>query len=124
MNREVFLSLLALDAYNRGYGQNVLLNNSDGNFGVAEGGRRIGTATIIQQSDVDQGDPGVAAGFYAIAYNWDGRTVIAYRGTNFEINWSINDFLESPVVRDAWNGWLFGGGLAGANDNRALACAA
>lgn len=29
MNRDVFLSLLALDAYNRGYGQNVLLRKDD-----------------------------------------------------------------------------------------------
>lgn len=37
MNREVFLSLLALDAYNRGYGRNVFANGNaiDGSEGVS-----------------------------------------------------------------------------------------
>jgi hypothetical protein len=44
MNRDVFLSLLALDAYNRGYGRGVFANGSatDEN----ESGRKIGNATI------------------------------------------------------------------------------
>ena len=121
MNPDVFLSLLALDSYNRGYGQNVLLNSGDSMVDQNEAGRKIGSATII---DVPLPSGSVAAGFYAIAYNWDGRTVIAYRGTNFEINWSISDFLESPVVRDAWNGHSLGRGLAGANDNSAFERAA
>lgn len=45
MNRDVFLSLLALDSYNRGYGQNVLLNSGDSTIGQDEAGRRIGVAT-------------------------------------------------------------------------------
>lgn len=113
MNREVFLSLLALDSYNRGYGQNVGLVDGDGSSGINELGRRIGNAQIVAQSDVDPDTSGVAAGFYGIAYNWEGQTVISYRGTNFEINWSISDFLNSPAVQDAWNGWS-----VGANDNR------
>lgn len=49
MNREVFLSLLALDSYNRGYGQSVLTNSSDELSGVNQLGRTIGNATIIEQ---------------------------------------------------------------------------
>lgn len=110
MNRDVFLSLLALDAYNRGYGANI--------GGQSESGE-IGNASIITRPSIfgQQADAVLqswqAAGFYAIAYNWDGQTVISYRGTNFEINWSISDFLNSPAVQDAWNGWSLG-----ANDNR------
>jgi len=80
MNQDVFLSLLALDAYNRGYGRNVFVNGSATN--EAEGGLKIGNATVL----IDANDPeglARAAGFYAIAYDWNGETVISYRGTNF-----------------------------------------
>lgn len=80
MNREVFLSLLALDSYNRGYGQNVVLNSGDSTAGQDEAGRKIGNATVI---DVPLPSGSIAAGFYAIAYNWNGETIISYRGTNF-----------------------------------------
>lgn len=83
MNREVFLSLLALDAYNRGYGQAVVTTDGDTNSGVDELDRRIGTARVSAQSDVDPDTDGVNAGFYAIAYEWNNETVISYRGTNF-----------------------------------------
>ena len=83
MNREVFLALLALDAYNRGYSQNLKIVSGDGDSGVSEDGRRLGIAAIISQSDTRQGLPGVDAGFYAIAYDWNGETIISFRGTNF-----------------------------------------
>ena len=74
MNRDVFLSLLALDAYNRGYGAGVNLDPAT----------TIGTATIGEDAETLLG-PGIAeaAGFYAIAYNWNGETIISFRGTNF-----------------------------------------
>lgn len=102
MNRDVFLSILAMDSYNRGYGANV--------GGLSQSGG-IGTATIGINAD-DPAGVAQSAGFYAIAYNWNGQKVISYRGTNFEINWSISDFLNSPAVRDAWNGWSVGGGFS------------
>ncbi len=107
MNQDVFLSLLALDSYNRGYGANLELGPAT----------QIGNAQIGENAETLIA-PGVAqaAGFYAIAYNWNGQTVISYRGTNFEIDWSISDFLNSPAVRDAWGGWSLGGALV-ANDN-------
>lgn len=73
MNPDVFLSLLALDSYNRGYGQNV---GGLGNTGM------IGNATILAQSDINEGSAEVEAGFYAIAYDWNGQTIISYRGTD------------------------------------------
>ena len=87
MNRDVFLSLLALDAYNRGYGQGILLNEGDSTAGQDEIGRRIGNATVIAD-DITQS--AVAAGFYTIAYEWrnpcDGqlKTIISYRGTSYK----------------------------------------
>jgi len=83
MNRDVFLSLLALDAYNRGYGQNVLVNLGDSTTGQDEIGRFIGSAQIIEQRINSEAQ---ASGFYAIAYDWNGETVISYRGTNFPNN--------------------------------------
>ena len=80
MNREVFLSLLALDAYNRGYGQTLVLNGGDTTSGVNELNRLIGSARVAAQDITDEAQ---AAGFYAIAYDWNGETVISYRGTNF-----------------------------------------
>jgi hypothetical protein len=34
----------------------------------------------LQQSNIDPNADPVKAGFYGIAYNWNGQTVIAYRG--------------------------------------------
>ena len=78
MNNDVFLSLLALDAYNRGYGQNVLLNDTDDFAGQNELGRSIGNASITFQNISLQAQ---AAGFYASANDWNGETIISYRGT-------------------------------------------
>jgi hypothetical protein len=77
MNRDVFLSLSALDSYNSGSGQNI--------NGLAASGA-IGTASIRTDSRIlgssASGRLDAAAGFYAIAYEWNGVTVISYRGTN------------------------------------------
>ena len=81
MNRDVFLSLLALDSYNRGYGRNVFANGLATEGSEAE--RHIGTATIL---NVDLPAGSEAAGFYAIAYDWNGDAVISHRGTNFDFN--------------------------------------
>lgn len=81
MNREVFLSLLAMDAYNRGVG--ALVGDLENIPNVS----RVGTATVRTDSDRLFGQDAVSAGFYAIAYEWNNNgineTVISYRGTNF-----------------------------------------
>ena len=102
MNRDVFLSLLALDSYNRGYGFNVELRPSG----------QIGTAEIGDDAETIL-DPGVAeaAGFYAIAYSWQGQTIISYRGTNFEFA-SAAEFINSPLYNDVFGGWTLGGGFS------------
>ncbi len=82
MNRDVFLSLLALDAYNRGYGQGVLLERGDSVDGQDESGRQIGNAVVLRDANDAEG-VARAAGFYAIAYEWNGETVISYSGTDF-----------------------------------------
>jgi hypothetical protein len=74
---DLFRAILAMDAYNRGY-----------NLGIAGlGGLNtgIGLATVKQDSRIldTEGNAGVdqAASFFAQAYTWNGKTVIAYRGT-------------------------------------------
>jgi hypothetical protein len=69
MDQDVFPALLALDSYNRGYHPGI--------DGLA--GNSIGEATIVRTDD----DPDAQdIGFYAIAYSWNGETIISYRGTD------------------------------------------
>ncbi|QYU68928.1 hypothetical protein J4558_01960 [Leptolyngbya sp. 15MV] len=99
MNQELFLSLLALDSYNREYDANLPVN-----------GDRIGNARVLDREafSVDETQYAVwqAAGFYAIAYEWNGETVISYRGTDNPSLWPNSDI---------WNGWTLGGGFADAS---------
>ena len=95
MNREVFLSILAMDSYQRGYA--VGIKN------IA--GAKIGKAKISRQSDVRQGSTEVTSGFYALSYVLDeswagipaGATVISYRGTDFDSG--------IQLFRDVTLGW-------------------
>jgi hypothetical protein len=91
MNRDVFLSLLALDSYNRGYGEVVFTQPRGGGAVQNEAGRTIGNATIV---DVPLPQGSLAAGFYAIAYDWNGETVISYRGTNV-----LHHFVAPDLIR-------------------------
>ena len=130
MNRDLFLSILALDSYNRGYDSGLSgLSNLIGT--------RIGNATI-KADDVSQ--KAKDAGFYAVAYEWDGKTVISYRGTDglddvykgwtTGLGWTDQDqanlaleFYQAATERDPFayeiptdiilTGHSLGGGLAG-----------
>ncbi|WP_454184797.1 hypothetical protein [Porphyrobacter sp. MBR-49] len=85
-DRNLFLSILAMDSYNRAYGQGVILNAGDSDAGQAEAGRKLGKATIL---NVDLPSGAMPAGFYAIAYDMTGvegfaagEKVISCRGTD------------------------------------------
>jgi hypothetical protein len=67
VSNDLFLAILSLDAYNRGYNSGVNMN------GTAIGNAQLSTGSGITGQDV---------GFYAQAYNWDGTKVISYRGTD------------------------------------------
>lgn len=79
MNRDLFLAILSMDSYNRGYGPSLIV------FGPNNAGQSIGNAIV---KDIPlQADP-EAVGFYGLAYDvsvvagfTDGETVIAYRGS-------------------------------------------
>jgi Ca2+-binding RTX toxin-like protein len=111
LNTNVFQAILAMDSYNRGYGANV--NGLSQTLGTM-----IGTASIIRNAE-DAAGVAEAAGFYASAYNWNGSKVISYRGTNFDYSLdSVEAFVNSPAVRDAWNGWSLGAGFAPASQGQ------
>ena len=85
ISKDLFLAILSMDAYNRGYGA-----------GVTIAGDSIGLASIINRTAVGVGAPEYQdwqdAGFYAVAYEMDADVgegadrllagQISYRGTN------------------------------------------
>ncbi len=76
ISKDLFLSILSMDAYNRSYGQGITGLSDATNTG-------IGTARIRATSDSDPTSPEVAAGFYAVAYDDPTYgTIISYRGTD------------------------------------------
>ncbi|HQU29583.1 MAG TPA: hypothetical protein PKZ24_10480 [Nitrospirales bacterium] len=72
---ELMYAILAMDAYNRGYNPGIGELSDDI-------GTQIGTATISNRSSSDPNGPAFASGFYAVAYEWNGETIISYRGTD------------------------------------------
>ena len=88
ISKDLFLSILSMDAYNRGYNPGIS-NLSDGP------GAQIGTATVFSASSSDPASPEFATSFYALAYTIGagveialGTTVISFRATD-EIQYEI-----------------------------------
>lgn len=78
MNSDLFLAILSMDSYNRGYGSGVSGLNETG---------RLGNATL-KAATTEQKSGWESAGFYALSYTIDdasvsglaaGTTVISYR---------------------------------------------
>lgn len=68
------LAVLSMDSYNRGYGEGIV--------GLGGLNSQIGSATLVDESDIAENSVGVNAGFYAAAYEVDGEIVISFRGTD------------------------------------------
>jgi hypothetical protein len=87
MSKDLFLSILSMDAYNRGYNPGIA-----GLSDAVDTG--IGNAKILRTSDSTPGSPEVDASFYGLAYKLtqsvgtpgnqiaSGTTIISYRGTD------------------------------------------
>lgn len=75
MNRDLFLAILALDSYNRGYGQRLAGLSDNGKLGRAE---ILYGSEVLLTDELDRKD--IPADFYAVAYEWNGETIISYRG--------------------------------------------
>ena len=92
-NRDaLFLSILAMDSYNRGYDVAVL------GLDVEEDKTKLGGATIKSQSDIEPGSLGRDSSFYAIAYEWNNRLVISYRGAD-----GLSDLLNGWTTGTGWS---------------------
>lgn len=92
ISKDLFLAILALDSYNRGY--NVGVSGLSDNLGTEIGSARISGRPM---------DPTAAAsiGFYATAYDWNGETIISYRGTD-----NFGPFESTTAgASDIWTGW-------------------
>lgn len=104
---ELFMAILSMDSYNRGYNAGIsdgehVENGVDLGLGDAVG-TLVGNARVISRVSSDPNGEAQAAGFYAIAYQWNGETVISYRGTD-----NPNPLAEGS---DFWNGWTLGAGF-------------
>ena len=106
LSKDLWLALLSLDSYNRGYGAGLAdgqgQKDDDGNDtdGLGEAGSMLGGASVL---DVDLPNGSQAAGFYAIAYDVpDIGRVIAYRGTD--------DTSSLTPDNDIVRGWIVGAG--------------
>lgn len=116
ISKELYLAILSMDSYNRGYGSgigdgvNVDATGRDLD-GLGESGQ-IGSATVLNPLSVGvsetQYDAWQTAGFYAVAYDTPWGTVISYRGTD---NPGLS---EDPLQggSDIINGWIAGAGEA------------
>lgn len=83
-DKDVFLAILAMDSYNRGYGAGLNDNGAGDGDGLGDAiGSGIGSATILSVSSSAPTGAEVAAGFYAVAYSTPYGTVISYRGAGF-----------------------------------------
>lgn len=99
MNQDVFLSILAMDAYSRG---------EDGTFRWSDApGTQLGTATIGQSYSDGP------ASFYAVSYAWNGQDVISFRGTD-------EAFPNVDSLGDLMAGWVSGAGVIGPQAQAAI----
>ena len=100
MTTELYMALLSMDSYNRGYGQRLNV--------VAAGGSitQIGNATI----GTDALPAGaVSAGFFAQSYTLNGQKIIAYRGTDDQFR--LTSLIADIAASDVWNGYTSSVGL-------------
>lgn len=117
ISKDLFLAILSMDSYNRGYGAGLAENGQNDPDGLDVHGSQIGNASISTTlSDVSEGfeAEAQAAGFYAVAYDTPYGTVISYRGTDNLFNWA--PWSDTPGS-DIWNS--YGQGLGDPNANAA-----
>ncbi len=104
MDSRIFNAILSMDSYNRGYNASIDLS------GV---GSQIGNAVFFTDSTkTPTTSAGQAVGFYASAYNYNGSTIISYRGTDSPAQYVGNDVIT---------GWIGGAGFVSSQSGLAFA---
>lgn len=104
---DLLKAILSMDSYNRGYDAGIVfgINPGSNNYSVDAQGTQIGKITINRNSSDLLQDTDAPIGFYALSYDYNGETIIAYRGTNDV------DGIPNPVTDlDVYHGWSLGGG--------------
>ena len=72
ISKDLFLAILSMDSYNRGYGAGIGAA-PDGLGSASDGSVHVGAATVSYNlEDAGLDGSAQAAGFYAIAYDVDG----------------------------------------------------
>ncbi|MGO6982523.1 hypothetical protein [Rhizobium leguminosarum] len=127
ISKDLFLSVLALDSYNRGYHSGIAVSfDTAVGLGDTPDISRIGSATVSYTiADAGISTAAFDTGFYAIAYKMggaengagvdgltSGTTIISYRGT---------DLGENAGGNDIWRGWAIGAGYTGPGTQAGLA---
>lgn len=89
INKDLFLAILSMDSYNRGYNRGIKFSIEESQADRDEVGAHIGNATILSDSIGKLGPNAKSAGFYALTYNVSptgiaglSGTVVAYRGSD------------------------------------------
>lgn len=101
-SNDLFMSILAMDAYNQGYDTKLIHGKT--NIGGAEVQERPVSSTIAEWK---------SSGFYAASYKVGGETIISYRGTNTDT--------EQTTGSDIWSGWTVAAGYTGPGSQAGLA---
>jgi Protein of unknown function (DUF2974) len=76
ISNELMAAILSMDSYNRGYDAGI---DNLGGVGASLGNWLISTDS---ETVLETKDRGKAASFYAVAYHYNGETIISYRGTD------------------------------------------
>lgn len=108
ITKDVFLSILALDSYNRGYGPGIELEDDNGT--------QIGAATISKTTIDIPGFQSKAedAGFYAVAYKLN--DTVGTGGDTLAKDTIVISYRGTDEAKDVWNGWTTIGGFPGQSD--------
>jgi len=89
ISKELFLSILAIDSYNRGYDE-----------GIEDISETLGNTQLGQTSGIDPNDPERQASFFASSYTAGtgvtglatGTKIISYRGTDDPVADSLSGY--------------------------------
>lgn len=116
MNDALMNAILSMDSYNRGYDAGIDISETD--IGEASIKTTIYNGQIVDFDSAVLGNVVVngqtvradsAIGFYALAYSYNGETIISYRGTD-SFDADPDNPLNAPD--DIYHGWSLGLGTS------------